>query len=167
MGFEELLGVNPWTALFTLANTVALFLVLKKYLFKPVLKMISDRQREIDDMYQKADSALDQAKTMETEYRQKLSDAQETGERIVKDAVARGQRREEDILRQAAQEADAMRAKATADIAREKTKAVNDAKNEISDMAMAIATKVVGRQLSGDDQSALIDGFIDELGDPS
>ena len=34
MGFEELLGVNPWTALFTLANTVALFLVLKKFLFQ-------------------------------------------------------------------------------------------------------------------------------------
>ena len=43
MGFEAFLGVNPWTALFTLANTVTLFLVLKKVLFKPVMKMIEDR----------------------------------------------------------------------------------------------------------------------------
>ena len=164
MGFEELLGVNPWTALFTLANTVALFLVLKKFLFKPVLKMIEDRQQEIDGMYREARDARDQAQAMEAEYRQKLSEAQATGERIVKEAVTRGQSREEEILRQAARDADAMRDKAAADIAREKTKAVNDAKNEISDMAMAIAAKVVGRQLNADDQDALIDGFIDELG---
>ena len=164
MGFEELLGVNPWTALFTLANTVALFLVLKKFLFKPVLKMIEDRQQEIDGMYREAGDARDQAQAMEAEYRQKLSEAQATGERIVKEAVTRGQSREEEILRQAARDADAMRDKAAADIAREKTKAVNDAKNEISDMAMAIAAKVVGRQLNAEDQDALIDGFIDELG---
>lgn len=164
MGFEELLGVNPWTALFTLANTVALFLVLKKFLFKPVLKMIEDRQQEIDGMYREAGDARDQAQAMEAEYRQKLSEAQATGERIVKEAVTRGQSREEEILRQAARDADAMRDKAAADIAREKTKAVNDAKNEISDIAMAIAAKVVGRQLNADDQDALIDGFIDELG---
>ena len=164
MGFEELLGVNPWTALFTLANTVALFLVLKKFLFKPVMKMIEDRQQEIDGMYREAGDARDQAQAMEAEYRQKLSEAQATGERIVKEAVTRGQSREEEILRQAARDADAMRDKAAADIAREKTKAVNDAKNEISDMAMAIAAKVVGRQLNADDQDALIDGFIDELG---
>ena len=164
MGFEELLGVNPWTALFTLANTVALFLVLKKFLFKPVLKMIEDRQQEIDGMYREAGDARDQAQAMEAEYQQKLSEAQATGERIVKEAVTRGQSREEEILRQAARDADAMRDKAAADIARETTKAVNDAKNEISDMAMAIAAKVVGRQLNADDQDALIDGFIDELG---
>ena len=164
MGFEELLGVNPWTALFTLANTVALFLVLKKFLFKPVLKMIEDRQQEIDGMYREAGDARDQAQAKEAEYRQKLSEAQATGERIVKEAVTRGQSREEEILRQAARDADAMRDKAAADIAREKTKAVNDAKNEISDMVMAIAAKVVGRQLNADDQDALIDGFIDELG---
>ncbi len=164
MGFEELLGVNPWTALFTLANTVALFLVLKKFLFKPVLKMIEDRQQEIDGMYTQAGQAQANAQAMETEYRQKLSDAQATGERIVKEAVARGQSREEDILRQAAQEADALRDKAAADIAREKSKAVNDAKNEISDLALSIATKVVGHELKADDQKALIDGFIDELG---
>ena len=164
MGFEELLGVNPWTALFTLANTVALFLVLKKFLFKPVLKMIEDRQQEIDGMYTQAGQAQANAQAMETEYRLKLSDAQATGERIVKEAVARGQSREEDILRQAAQEADALRDKAAADIAREKSKAVNDAKNEISDLALSIATKVVGHELKADDQKALIDGFIDELG---
>ena len=165
MGFEELLGVNPWTALFTLANTVALFLVLKKFLFKPVLKMIEERQQEIDDMYTKAGEAKEQASALREEYEEKLSAATEKADRLVKEAVARGQNREEEIVRQANAEADAIREKANADIEQEKKKAINDAKDEISVIALAIAGKVVGRELTADDQSQLVDQFIDELGD--
>ena len=56
-------------------------------------------------------------------------------------------------------------AKASADIALEKKKAVNDAKNEISGLALAIAGKVVEKELKPEDQSAMIDRFISELGD--
>jgi F-type H+-transporting ATPase subunit b len=165
VGFEELLGVNPWTALFTLANTVALFLVLKKFLFKPVMKMIEERQQEIDSMYKDAGDAKEQAQAMQAEYQEKLSAAQETSERRVKEAVARGQHREEEIIRQANQEASAILDKASADIALEKKKAINDAKDEISDIALAIAGKVFGRELNSADQSELIDHFINGLGD--
>ena len=88
-------------------------------------------------------------------------------DRIVREATLRAQNREEEILRKASAEADAIRDKAIADIAQEKKKAVNDAKNEISGLAMAIAGKVVERELTDDDQSALIDRFIQDLGDPS
>ena len=71
--FESFIGVNFWTALFVLLNTIALFLVLKKKLFVPVKKMIDDRQKEIDDMYQSADEAQRTAMALETEYKQKLS----------------------------------------------------------------------------------------------
>lgn len=164
MGPGEFLNVNFFTALFTLANTILLFLVLKKFLFKPVMKMITDRQKEIDDMYDAAGAAEQNAKALEQEYQQKLSVAAETGERMVKDAVKRGQDREEEIIRQANAEAAAIMDKAAADIAMEKKKAINDAKDEISGMAMAIAEKVVGRELNEADQADLIDGFIAQLG---
>lgn len=50
MGFEGFIGVNFWTALFVLLNTLTIFFVARKYLFGPVHKMITDRQKEIDDM---------------------------------------------------------------------------------------------------------------------
>ena len=164
MGPGEFLNVNFFTALFTLANTILLFLVLKKFLFKPVMKMITDRQKEIDDLYDAAGKAEEKAKALEQEYQQKLSVAAETGERMVKEAVKRGQDREEEIIRQANAEAAAILDKAAADIAMEKKKAINDAKDEISGMAMAIAEKVVGRELNEADQADLIDGFIAQLG---
>ena len=86
-------------------------------------------------------------------------------ERMIKEAVARGRNREEEILRQANEEAAAILNKASADIAQEKKKAINDAKDEISDMAMAIAGKVVGRVLDEKDQALLVNSFIEELGE--
>lgn len=165
MGSGEFLNINFFTALFTLVNTIVLFLVLKKFLFKPVMKMIEDRQNEIDTMYFNANEAQANAKALEAEYTQKLSVAADTGERLVKEAVLRGQAREEEIIRQANAEAAAIMSKASADIAQEKKKAINDAKDEISDIAMAIAEKVVARELTAADQDKLVDDFIRELGD--
>ena len=163
--FESFIGVNFWTALFVLLNTIALFLVLKRKLIGPVLKMISDRQAEIDNMYKEAEDSREQANAMKEEYSQKLEAANETSQRIVQEAVVRGQNREEEIIRDARNQASAMMDKAMGDIAQEKKKALNDAKDEISDMAMAIAEKVVGRSLADSDQQRLVEQFIDELGE--
>ena len=163
--FESFIGVNFWTALFTLLNFLVLFLVAKHFLIGPVMKIIQDRQKEIDDLYADAGFAKESALALEAEYQQKLSVATETSDRIVKEAVARGQAREEEILRQANAEASAMMDKAAADIAQEKKKAINDAKDEISGIAIAIAEKVVGRELNAADQSDLVDSFIAKLGD--
>lgn len=163
--FYDFVGVNFWDALFVLLNTLLIFFVGKKFLFGPVMKMIQDRQQEIDDMYDAAGQAKQTADALEEEYRRKLSAAAQTSEQMVKEAVIRGQNREEEIIRQANLEADAIRDKAAADIAREKKKALNDAKNEISEMAVAIAEKVVGRELNSVDQSSLVDQFINELGE--
>ena len=162
---QGFISFDIWTALFILLNTVTMFLVLKRYLFQPVLKMIKDRQDEIDNMYDEADKAKASADALQAEYQQKLNQAADTGERIVKEAMARGQSREEEIIRQANAEAAAIMDKAAADIAQEKKKAINDAKDEISGMAMAIAEKVVGRELKAEDQDKLFDEFISELGE--
>ena len=163
--FESFIGVNLWTALFTLLNTLTVIFVGTKFLFKPIMKMIQERQKEIDDLYSDASNAKADAEAMQSEYQAKLNDAQATSERIVKEAVSRGQAREEEIVRQANAEASAIMDKANADIAMEKKKAINDAKDEISDLALAIAGKVVGRELNAADQRDLVDAFIDGLGD--
>ena len=163
--FESFIGVNFWTAFFVLMNTLAIFFVAKKCLFVPVKNMIDSRQKEIDAMYDAAGAAKDNAQALENEYKEKLAQAQQTSDRMVKEAVARGQNRQDEIISQANAEARAILDKAAADIAQEKKKALNDAKNEISEMAMAIAEKVVGRELNDVDQAKLVDEFINELGD--
>ena len=165
MGTEGFISVNFWTALFTLLNFLLVLFVGKKFLYGPVTKMIQDRQKEIDDMYFTASSAKQEAESLQREYQQKLNEASATADQMVQQAVSRAQTREEEIIRKANADADAIMAKASADIALEKKKAVNDAKNEISGLALAIAGKVVEKELKPEDQSAMIDRFISELGD--
>ena len=163
--FEAFVGVNFWTALFILLNTLLIFFVAKKFLFVPVMKIIVTRQEEIDSMYTQADTARETAEKLQSEYEEKLSQAAETSERLVKEATIRAQGREEEIIREANIRAEAILTKASADIAQEKKKALNDAKDEISVIALAIAGKVVGRELDAADQSKLVDSFIEELGE--
>ena len=163
--FEGFIGVNFWTALFVLLNTLAVFFVAKKYLFVPVKNMIDERQKEIDTMYDEAGAAIEEALKLQTEYEEKLMAAQDESERIVKEAVVRGQNREEEIVQAAKAEASAILEKAEADIAQEKKKAMNDAKDEISEIAMAIAEKVIDREINEKDHQKLVDDFLDSLGD--
>ena len=163
--FESFIGINIWTALFILLNFLVLFFVAKKFLFVPVKNMIDSRQKEIDDMYAKVDAAKEQALRLEEEYTKQLAASQETGEKLVKEAMARGKSREEEILRQANREADAIREKAAQDIAREKKKAINEAKNEFSSLAMEIAGKVVGASMDAQKQEQLVSSFLEELGE--
>ena len=165
MEVQKFISIAPWTMIFQLINLLILMVAFKKFLFKPVMKMIDDRQKEIDGLYKDAEDAKKDAQAKQQEYDRKLSAAQQTSEQLVREAVARGQSREEEILRQANAQASAMMDKAADDIAREKKKAVNDAKDEISVIALSIAGKVVGRELNDADHARLVDGFIEELGE--
>ena len=163
--FEKFIGVNFWTALFVLLNTLAIFFVAKKFLFGPVHRMITNRQTEIDGMYEDATRAKTEAEQMAKDLRRKLSDAQQTSERLMKEAAVRGLQREVEIVKNAREQAEAILSRANEDAINEKKKALTSAKDEISSIAMAMAEKVIARELNEDDQTALVDNFINELGD--
>jgi len=164
-GFENFIGFNPWTALFTLLNLVLTFLILKKFLFKPVNKMIDERQKEIDDLYADAAGAKTEAENLRADYTRKLAEAKDTSAQILSDAAREANLRGEEILRQARADADALREKAGADIELERKKALNDVKGDISRIALDIAEKVVERELDEKDQERLIEGFLRDMGD--
>ena len=166
-GFENFIGFNPWTALFTLLNMVITFLILKKFLFKPVSKMISDRQKEIDGLYEGAEEARAQAAALKADYDARMAQARAESAQIVQSASVEANRRGDEIIRQARLEADAIRTKASNDIELEKKKALNEVKSDISRIALDIAEKVVEKELDPDGQERLIEGFLREMGDPT
>ncbi len=166
-GFESFVGVNPWTALFTFCNMIITFLVLKKFLFKPVKKMIDDRQKEVDDLYAEANAAKAEAQALQAEYQARLQGAKEESAAMLRQAADRARKQEEAMVAEAKAETQAMRSAAEADIARERKKAINELKNEIGGMAVEIAEKVVEREISARDHQALIDEFIQKVGDAS
>ncbi len=163
--FENFIGFNPWTALFTLLNMVLTFLILKKFLFKPVNKMIDERQQEIDGLYADAAGAKSEAERLRADYTRKLAEAKDTSAQILSDATREANLRGEEILRQARADADALREKAGADIELERKKALNDVKSDISRIALDIAEKVMERELDEKDQERLVEKFLQDMGD--
>lgn len=90
--------------------------------------MIDDRQQEIDTMYADADAAKQKAADLEKEYADHLQSIKNERDAMLREATARAQKREEEIVGEARAEAASIRAAAEADIAQERKKAVNDLK---------------------------------------
>ena len=162
--FENFVGVNFWTMIFAWVNLLILYLFLKKLLFVPMKNMIDSRQKEIDDMYSDAEQARTGAEEYKAEYEEKLSLAHEESEKILKDALRRAQLKEEEILKEAGEVAARTLERAEEQIALEKKQALNEVKNEVSAMAIGIASAVIERDVSEEEHRDLIDDFINNIG---
>ena len=165
-GFESFVGVNFWTALLTLCNMIITFLVLKKFLFKPVKKMIDDRQQEIDGRDAAASHAKNQAEALQAQYDARLKAANAEGDRIIQNATRQAQEREEAIVHEAQEKAARTMERAHAQVEREKKQAMNDLKDQVSGMAIGIASAVLEEDVDKRKHAKLIDSFIENLGEP-
>lgn len=154
-----------WTFVFQIANTLILFLFLKKFLFKPVTEFMESREEEIASTFKDAEEKNNEADSIKSEYLEKISKAEEEGRAIVKEASKRAEKRADEIVKDAEHEVSSMRDKAKLDIEREKTKAINALKDDIAGLAILAATKVVEKDLKEEDHKDLINNFIDEVGD--
>ncbi len=163
--FEAFVGVNPWTMLFAWLNLLILYLFLKKLAFKPLKNMIDSRQKEIDDMYGEAEESRAAANEAKAEYEAKLQAANDESEEILKNAGRRAKLQEEKILAEANAEAARTIERAEEQIELEKKNAINSIKNEVSEMAISIASAVIERDVKAEEHSELINDFINQMGD--
>lgn len=162
--FDSFVGVNFWTMIFAWVNLLILYILFKKFLFVPIKNMIDARQKEIDDMYSDAEDARKSAGELKEEYEEKISHAEEESEQILKTAVRRAQLKEEEILREADKQAERTMERAHEQIELEKKQAINDVKNQVSAMAIGIASAVIERDVSESEHKELIDDFIGNMG---
>lgn len=162
---ESFVGLDIWTMIFAWGNIIILYLFLKKILFVPIKNAIDARQKQIGDMYTEAQKDREAADAMRAEYEQKLEKASHEGEEIVRNAVQRAHEQEERIVSEAKENAQRTLKRAEEQIDLEKKKAMNDIKDEVSGMAVDIASAVIGKNLTEEDNSEMIDDFIASLGE--
>jgi len=162
---SEIISVNLWQILISLANLALIFFGVKKFLFKPVQKMLDKRQSEVDAQYAAAEQAAEDARADKAQWADRLqladeeaaariqaadATAREHGDRIVADAKDKA----EDLLRRARTEAELEKKKAEATI-----------KEEIVVVSTELAQKMLEREISAADHQQLIDAFLGEIGD--
>ncbi len=163
--YQSLVTVNPVTLIAQICNLFIQLLIVKIF-FLDKIKAILDKRREAaDKQIADAETAKSEAAAIKQTYEQNMREAKAKADDLLLTAQKTASLRSEEIISQAQQQAAQLRSKASSDIEMERKKAINDAKNEISDLALAIAGKVVERELTDTDQEQLINRFLDELGD--
>ena len=165
--FMELVSLAPLTLIAQWCNLLILLILVKKFLFKPVLAILQQRQDEVDKIYADANKAKDEANTLRADYEKHLAEAKTEANEIVKTATVQAQKQSLQMVEEAQQKVSAMKARAEAEIAQEKKKAINEIKDEISGMAVDIASKMVEREISAKDHEKLIEDFINNVGEAS
>ena len=163
--YQSLVAVNPVTLIAQICNLFLQLFVVKKFFLNKILAILDARREAADKEIVDAKNAREEAMNIKATYEENMRQAKAEANALLAHAQKTASARSEEIINQAQAQAVQIKEKAAADIAQEKKKAINDAKDEISGISMAIAEKVVERQLNAADQQKLIDQFITELGD--
>jgi len=163
--FQQLVTIAPWTLILQICNLLLQIYLFKRFLLKPVQNILAQRQAMANQELDAAAAAREEAETAKVEYIQSLAGAKEEAAALVRTATQTAQTRSEQIILEAKEEAAAIRAKASSDIAQERKNAVNAIKNDISGIAVSIASKVVEKEIDEKEHEALIQDFIDQMGE--
>ncbi len=161
----DFLTIDIGSIIFNLANTLILFLVIKHFLFKPVNDIIEQRKHDVEETYSLADEALENARQSEKKYNDLIGNAREESAKIIKNASETANRRSEEIISEAKSNADMIIRKANSEIEREKANARSAVRDEVSDLAVMVAEKVIDKEINSDDHRRFIDEFIENVGE--
>ncbi len=159
-----LVSIDTGTIVFTLINTLIIFLIFRIFLFKPVCKILDRRKEMAAAEIDEARKAKEAAKKAEEEYTARLADAKAEASEIMKQATLRAQKREEEIVGEANRKAAEIRTKAEESIERDKQRTLNEIKDEISEMVVLAAGKVIEKEISASDNEEIISKFLEEVG---
>ncbi len=161
----DVISVNIWAILASLANLLILTLIVKRFLFKPVKKMVDARRAAIDDDYAQAQAARDEAEESRQNYEAAMAAAKQTSDQIIADATRTAEYRSNEIVAEAREKATDIRRQAEADAVLERKKAEDDMKHEIAEVSTQLTGKLLQREINEDDHKKLIDSFLSDLGD--
>ena len=157
--------IHPSTIIFAIINFAILVVGLKVFLYKPVCNMLDSRREEVINNLNSAEEAKLEAQKLKDEYAAQIQNARAEAQDIINQAAKIGEQTKADIVTEAREEASRLTAKAQAEIAREKTEALNEIRNEIADLAVLAASKVVGKTIDVADHQNMVDNFVKEVGE--
>ena len=161
----DVISINIWLILISLCNLAIIFAIVKRFLFKPVLKVLVSRQNAIEEQYRAADDAEKKAVAHRDAYAAKMAGAQAEADSMIHDATISATRRGERIVQDARDKADAIVRQGQAEADMELKKAQATIRREITDVSAALTEKLLGRELNEGDHRGLIDSFLQEMGD--
>ncbi|HEY7062435.1 MAG TPA: F0F1 ATP synthase subunit B [Chloroflexota bacterium] len=159
------LGLNWPSFIWHLINFGILFFVLWKFLFPPVLKMLDERQARIRESMERAEALRAESASAAEAVKAQLDEARREGQNIINNANQYGERIRAERQQQAQAEYDAILKRAQEDAARERDQAFVELRQQVADLAVMAAERIIQRQLDPAMQRQLVNDFLAEAGD--
>lgn len=150
---------------FVILNLVVFYLLMKKFLFGPIINVMEQRKAMIDQQFASAREKEEAAETMKSQYEASLKSAKEESFRIVDQAKGEAKQQADQIVQDAGREADALLEKARADIQAEQANAMREMEGRVAELAMDAAAKIMGEKSNSAQDLFLYDQFIKEAGE--
>ncbi len=151
---------------FTIINLLVLYLLMKKFLFGPIIKVMDVRKAMIDQQFAGAKEQENQAKALKEQYEGALKSAREESFQIMEQARKEAKAQADKTVEDTQAKVSAMLAKAQEDINTERENAMRQMKDDVASLAMEAAGKIIGKNSGADQDLSLYDQFIEKAGDP-
>jgi F-type H+-transporting ATPase subunit b len=162
MGGLASLGINMPVLLAQIINVAVLFGLLYLVAYKPIMRMLDERSRKIKESMEQTEYIKQQAERAEEEAAKRIEAAAKEGQEAITRALRTGEEIRQGAQQQARQEAEALIARARAEIQRERDEAIDDLRKEFADITIMAAEKVIDRSLDKKAHRQIIDKVLEE-----
>ena len=160
---NPLVKLDPGLFIWTILTFLLLLMVLAKFAWKPLLAMLDERQKSIEESLLSAKKARQELEGISQQSEAILSKARTDAQTIVADAKSAAENLKEDIVSKAKEEADGQLEKAKNQISVEKDKALLEIRQEVVDLSINVAEKIIEKNISKDDNAKIIEDSINKL----
>lgn len=150
---------------FTIINLIVLYLLMKKFLFGPVIGIMEQRKSLIDQQFASARETEQKALELKDQYEDSLKSAREESFRIMDQAKEEAKSQAGRIMDNANAQAEEIIAKARENIRLEQETAMKDMEGKVAELAMEAAARIMGEKSSNSQDLSLYDQFLEEAGD--
>lgn len=138
-----MLSINPWNILWTVVNLLVIYAIFRKFLFQPVMNVINAREKMINNQFESAKNAEDEAAKLKEEYHDKIKTAKTEADRILADAKERADEAYNSQMEDIRVETERLKEKAKRDIEAQHEKAMQATQAEIAKLAVVAARKIL------------------------
>jgi len=159
----SLLSPNPGLIFWTAVTFILLLFLLKKLAWQPILTALDEREKNIKSAIDRAEKAKDEAEKTLEENKKALRNAEQESDRIIKEGKEYAQKMKDEIVEKANQEAKKMTESAKQEIENEKQRALMALRDEIADLAVKGAEKIIRTNLDAEKQKAVIEGMLEDI----
>ncbi|PKM82207.1 MAG: ATP synthase F0 subunit B [Firmicutes bacterium HGW-Firmicutes-14] len=161
----ESLGFEFPKFLWQVVNFLILLFILKKLAYKPILNMLDERKKSIEDAINNAETAKTEAEKLRKDYEARLAEAKQEAQDIIAKATKLGEEMKNEIVTKAQNEASKAIQKAQEEITREKDQAIAALRDEVAILAVMAAGKIIGKSITVEDHEKLVKEFVAEVGE--